>query len=163
MQQAEDRLQRHREREPRQAVTREATWQVEITQAEVRRWETIQREYRQRLETLSLTLHPFAIEDSACQTSKQVESRVQVQVEAIEALAHIHQLPDRQATMKKVKKQIPDLAALVDFWWGAAGLGACCCLASLGDVGPRDAATQGVWEYQVTRTRCAGLKVAKLL
>ena len=48
LQQAEDRLQRHQEREPRQ---------VEITQAEVRRWETIQREYRQRLETLSLTLH----------------------------------------------------------------------------------------------------------
>jgi hypothetical protein len=42
---------------------------------------------------------------------------VQVQVEAIEALAHSHQLPDRQATMRKVKKQIPALAALVDFWW----------------------------------------------
>jgi hypothetical protein len=83
--QAEDRLRRHQEREPQQAVTREATRQVEITQAEVRRWETIPREYRQRLETLSLTLYPFALEDSARQTSKQVESRVQGQVEAIAA------------------------------------------------------------------------------
>jgi hypothetical protein len=37
LQQAEDRLRRHQEREPQQAVTREATQQVEITQAEVRR------------------------------------------------------------------------------------------------------------------------------
>jgi hypothetical protein len=88
LQQAEARLQRHQEREPQHPMTREAMRQVEGTQAEVRRWETIQREYRQRLETLSLTLHPFAIEDSARQTSMQVESRVQAQVDAIEALAH---------------------------------------------------------------------------
>lgn len=117
LQQAEDSLQRHQERESRQAVTREATRQVEITQAAVRRWETIQRESRQHLAPLSLTLHPCAIADSACQTAKQVESRGQVQGEAIEALAHMQQLPERQATMKQVKKQIPALAALVDFWW----------------------------------------------
>jgi len=51
----------------------------------VRRWETIQQAYRQRLEPLSLTRHPCAIEDSARQTSTQVESRVHVQVEALEA------------------------------------------------------------------------------
>lgn len=160
LQQAEDRLQRHREREPRQAVTHEATWQVEITQAEVRRWETIQREYRQRLETLSLTLHPFAIEDSACQTSKQVESRVQVQVEAIEALAHMHQLPDRQATMKKVKKQIPDLAALVDFWWAGVrqDLERAVVSRLWGTWAQETLLPKVYWEYQVTRTRCARRK-----
>jgi hypothetical protein len=40
-----------------------------------------------------------------------------MQVEAIEALAHTHQLPERQAAMTKVKKQWPALAALVDFGW----------------------------------------------
>jgi hypothetical protein len=83
--QAEDRLQRHQEREPRQAVTREATRQVEIPPADVRRWETSQRADRQRLEPLSLTRHPCALADSACQTSQQVASRVQGPVEAIEA------------------------------------------------------------------------------
>ena len=39
------------------------------------------------------------------------------QIEAIEVLAHTQQLPERQAAMKKVKKQVPALAALVDFWW----------------------------------------------
>ena len=63
-QKAQDGLQRHQEREPRAPVaSREATRQVETAQAEVRRWETVQSEYRQRLEALSLTLHPFRIDD----------------------------------------------------------------------------------------------------
>jgi hypothetical protein len=158
--QAEDRLQRHREREPRQAVTREATWQVEIPQAEGRRWETIQRAYRQRLAPLSLTLPPFAIEDAACQPSKQVESRVQVQGEAIEALAHMHQLPDRQATMQKVKKPSPDLAALVDFWWagGRQDLARAVVSRLWGTWAQETLLPKVYWESQVTRTRCAWRK-----
>ena len=69
---------------------------MEARQAEVTRWEAVQREYRQQLETLSLTLHPFRIADSAPQTSAQVESQLHAKVEAIEALAQSHQLPDRQ-------------------------------------------------------------------
>jgi hypothetical protein len=160
LQQAEDRLQRHQEHEPQPPAAREAMRQVEVTQAEVRRWETVQREYRQRLETLSLTLHPFAIEDSARQTSMQVESRVQAQVDAIEALAHIHQLPDRRATMKKVKKQLPDLAALVDFWWAGVQQdlehAAISCL--WGTWAQETLLPKVYWEHQVTRTRCARRK-----
>jgi len=114
---AEERLRRHSEVETRYQAYREAQQQVETKQADVTRWEAIQGEYRQRLATLSLTLHPFGIDDSAPQTSRQVETRLRAQVEAIEALAHIHQLPDRQNAMTKVKKQLPDLTALVDFWW----------------------------------------------
>ena len=74
-QKAQDGLQRHQEREPRAPVaSREATRQVETAQAEVWRWETVQSEYRQRLETLSLTLHPFRIDDSTPQTSAQVKA-----------------------------------------------------------------------------------------
>ena len=88
-QKAQDGLQRHQEREPRSPVaSREATRQVEAAQADVRRWETVQSEYRQRLETLSLTLHPFRIDDATPQTSAQVASRGHTQIEAIEALAH---------------------------------------------------------------------------
>ena len=69
------------------------------------------------LETLSLTLHPFRIADSTPQTSDQVASQLHAVVEAIEALARRHQLPARHPAMQKVRKQIPALAALVDFWW----------------------------------------------
>jgi hypothetical protein len=129
-------------------------------QADVRHWETIQREYRQRLETLSLTLHPFAIEDSAPQTSRQVESQVHAQVEAIEALAHRQQLPDRQATMKKVKKQVPDLAALVDFWWAEVRQDLeHAAVSPLWRRWAQESLLPKVyWEHQVARTRCARRK-----
>jgi hypothetical protein len=95
----------------------EAQTEVEAKRAEVRRWEEVQRTYRHQLEMLSLSLHPFGIADSAPQTSAQVESQLQAAVEAIEALAQSHALPARPNTMAKVRKQVPALAALVDFWW----------------------------------------------
>jgi len=94
-----------------------AKTEVEAKRAEVRRWEEGQRTYRHQLETLSLSLHPFSIADSAPQTSAQVESHLQAAVEAIEALAQRYQLPARHDAMTKVRKQVPALAALVDFWW----------------------------------------------
>jgi hypothetical protein len=90
---------------------------VEARQAEVTHWAEVQHTYRQHLETLSLTLHPFHIADSTPQTSAQVASQLQATVEAIEALAQRHQLPTRREAMTKVRKQVPALAALVDFWW----------------------------------------------
>ena len=95
----------------------EAKAEVEAKRAEVQRWEEMQRTYRHHLETLSLTLHPFGISDSAPQTSAQVESRVHTAVEAIEAFARRHQLPAHHDAMNKVRRQLPALAALVDFWW----------------------------------------------
>jgi hypothetical protein len=83
----------------------------------VQRWEEVQRTYRHHLETLSLTLHPFGIADSAPQTSAQVDSRLHAAVEAIAALAQRHQLPAHHDAINKVRKQLPALAALVDFWW----------------------------------------------
>lgn len=95
----------------------EAKALVEARQAEVTRWEEAHTTYRDHLETLSLTLHPFRITDSAPQTSAQVERHLQAAVEAIEALAQRQQLPARHAALTKVRKQVPALAALVDFWW----------------------------------------------
>jgi hypothetical protein len=90
---------------------------IEARQAEVQQWEEIQHNYRHHLEMLSCILHPFRLSDSTPQTSAQVESQLYAEVEAIEALARRHQLPARQPAMQKVRKQLPALAALVDFWW----------------------------------------------
>jgi hypothetical protein len=90
---------------------------VEVRRAEVQRWEEVHSTSRRHLESLSLTRHPCGISDSAPQTSAQVASRVQAEVEAIEALAERHQVPVRHNTTQKVRKQVLALAALVDFWW----------------------------------------------
>ena len=95
----------------------EARALVQARQAEVTRWAEAHHSYRVHLESLSLTLHPFRLSGSTPQTSAQVESQLTAVVEAIEALARDHQLPARHDAMTKVRKQIPALAALVDFWW----------------------------------------------
>jgi hypothetical protein len=85
-QKAEDGLQKAQALDRPPHLYSEVRQQVEVRQAEGRRWEAIQREYRQRLEALSLTLHPFAIDDSAPQTSTQVDHQLHAQVEALERL-----------------------------------------------------------------------------
>src|SRR5712691_7548395 len=150
---------------------RYATWKALVDQrldalkaqvryAEVTYWEARHQEYRQQLDTLSLTLHPFAIDDSAPQTSAQVEARLQAHVEAIEAFAHAAQLPERPAAMTKVKKQLPAVATLVDFWWQGVRQD----LEHAAVSPPWQRWAQEVllprryWEHQVTRTRCARRK-----
>ena len=144
------------ESRPGLAHGREAKAAVETCRAEVHRWEEVQRTYRHHLEALSLTLHPFSIADAVPQTSAQVQSWLQAEVVAIEVLAHRHQLPVRHATMKKVRNQLPALAALVDFWWQGADQ-------DLEPFGLSPRWRQWVhecllpmvyWDYQVPRTRC---------
>ena len=117
LQQAEEALARRHARVNVVPDRLEAQAEVEAKRAEVKRWEEVQRAYRQQMETLSLSLHPFRIADSVPQTSAQVESHLQGAVEAIEVLAQSHQLPARHDAITKVRKQVPALAALVDFWW----------------------------------------------
>jgi hypothetical protein len=160
LQKAEARLRRSHEGNTRGEAYREATHQVEVQHAQVTHWETRQQEYRQQLETLSLTLHPFAIDDSTPQTSAQVEARLHTHVEAIEAVAHAAQLPERPAAMTKVKKQLPAVAALVDGWWQGVRQD----LEHAAVSPPWQRWAQEVllprryWEHQVLRTRCARRK-----
>jgi len=156
LQQAEERLARRQERAGDAPVAREAKVHVEARQAEVQRWEAVQSAYRHHLETLSLTLHPFGIADSAPQTSAQVESRLHAAVDALEALAGRPQLPSSHAALKKVRPQLPALAALVDFWWEGVRLEL--EQAAISPMWRRWAQESLLplvyWEHQVARTRC---------
>jgi hypothetical protein len=134
----------------------QATALVATRQAEVTRWEEAHHTYRAHLETLSLTLHPFRIADSAPQTSAQVASHLQAAVAAIGVFAQCYQLPARHDTMTKVRKQVPALAALVDVWWQGVHQ----------DLAPFVLSPRWrqwvdeyllpmvYWDYQVARTRC---------
>ena len=136
--------------------TQEAQALVDARQAQVTRWEEAHNTYRGHLETLSFTLHPFRISDSAPQTSTQVENQLQATVEAIEAFAQHSQLPARHSAMTKVRKQVPALAALVDVWWQGVQQDLAQCLLS-----PRwrqwvheCLLPMTYWDHQVARTRC---------
>jgi hypothetical protein len=114
---AREALARRQEARGAAQASREARALVQVRQAEVTRWAEAHHCYRGHLESLSLTLHPFRLSDATPQTSAQVERQLTATVEAIEALARDHQLPARHDAMTKVRKHVPALAALVDFWW----------------------------------------------
>jgi hypothetical protein len=99
----------------------EAKAHVEAKHAEVTPWEEIPRTSRHPLATLSLTRHPLRMADSVPQNSAQVERQRHVEVEALEAFVGRSPLPARPDTMRKVRKQRPALAALVDCWWQGVG------------------------------------------
>jgi hypothetical protein len=163
LRQAQQALTHAEARLARDQDNRESALRVEACEAEVTLWSEIQRTYRQHLETLSLTLHPFSIDPAAPQTSTQVAQRLQAEVETIEALATRHQFPAGDAMRAKVRKQLPALAALVDVWWTGveqdleqAGL-------STGwQVWAKEYLLPHVyWAHHVAHTRCARRK-AKL-
>jgi len=134
-----------------------------VKRVALQRWEGVQNAYRHHLETLSLTLHPFHLHDASPQTSLQVQSRLHAAVDAVETLARDHQFPVRHDMLKKVRRQLPALAALVDFWWAGVDQD----LAQAAISAPwrqwaRECLLPWVyWEHQVAHTRCVRRK-AKL-
>lgn len=141
----------------------EAQALVEARHAEVVRWEAVHHTYRDHLERLSHTLHPFHLADSTPQTSAQVERQLTAAVEGIAALAQRYQLPACHKAIDKVRTQVPALAALVDFWWAGVHQ----------DLEPFRLSSRWqqwvhecllpmvYWAHQVPRTRCRRRK-AKL-
>ncbi len=148
------------ERDPAAPASLKAQAEVEASLAEVARWEEAKGTYRDHLETLSLALHPFDVSDSTPQTSAQVATRLHAAVEAIQAWAERYGFTSRQDAMKKVRKQLPDLAALVDFWWDCVwqDLGQF-VLSPLWKTWVQECLLPMVyWEHQVAHTRDARKK-----
>jgi hypothetical protein len=160
---AEEGRRRHPGADRQRQDAPEAYQLVEVRRADVQRWEGVHQTYRHHLETLSLTLHPFHIDDSTPQTSAQVHSRLHAEVVAIETLAQSHQLPVCHDAQQKVRNQLPALAALVDFWW--EGIGQALEQATISAPWrqwARECLLPWVyWEHQIAHTRCPRRK-AKL-
>ena len=114
---AEAVLEKAQGRRPEGDAVTLAISEVNACRQEVGRWEGVLSTYRHHLLSLSLAMHPFDLDDSKAQNAKQVETRLQAEVAAIEALVREHELPARPEAMTKVLKPLPVLAALVDFWW----------------------------------------------
>ena len=154
---AAERLRRHpNEDGPLQAPL------VEPLRVDVQHWEGVRSTYRHHLAVLSLTLHPFHIDDAIPQTSAQVHSRLDAEVSALETFAQTHQIPAQPKLMKKVQKQLPALAALVDFWW--EGVEHDLAQASLSPPWRQWARTVLLpcvyWGHHSTHTRCPRRKAA---
>ena len=102
-------------------------------------------------------MHPFDIDESKVQSSQEVQSRLQAEVSAIEALVREHDLLARPEAINKVNKQLPVLAALVDFWWQGvqADLEPMALSPTWHEWACELLLPLLYWQYQVDHTRCA--------
>jgi len=90
---------------------------VEVREAEVTRWQAVRNAYRTHLGNLSLTVHPWRLVDSTRQTSQEVERQLQAEIAALATLIDTQGLPVKTSALDKIRKQLPGVSALVDFWW----------------------------------------------
>jgi transcriptional regulator with XRE-family HTH domain len=115
--QAQERLAKCEASDAHSVDTEQARALVETSRAEVGRWETVRSTYRHHLETLSLIVHPWRVTDSTRQSSEEVEGRLRDEIDAIEAFMETTGLAVKKTALDKVRKQLADLAALIDLWW----------------------------------------------
>ncbi len=66
---------------------------------------------------ISAAVHAFAIEDNQPQSSAQAESHLEEQAQCFEEIALEHSVKDNQDALGKFRRQITDVASIVDAWW----------------------------------------------
>ena len=106
---------RQREASPEQVAHQEQ--QLIALRAAHTRWIQGQDRYYEALHALSLRMHPFAVDTHRPQTTDDVTLAMMTTVTMLRSLAEAYDIADSKHRLKKVQKQVPDIAALVDLWW----------------------------------------------
>jgi hypothetical protein len=73
--------------------------------------------YHETQLSVSEAVHAFSVEDSTLQTSEQVEKRLEEQAQRFEEIAQGQNIQDKKDAAGKFRRQIEDLASIVDTWW----------------------------------------------
>jgi len=86
-------------------------------EAEVAHWQEVRDTYRGHLEAMALSVHPWRLEDSTPQSAQEVQVQLDTEVAALQELLETHGLAVKKKVLDKVRKQLADLAAVIDVWW----------------------------------------------
>lgn len=73
--------------------------------------------YSEAQQLISATVHVFTIKDNQAQSSEQVEERLEEQAQCFERIALEHSVKDNKCALGKFRRQIKDVASIVDAWW----------------------------------------------
>jgi tetratricopeptide (TPR) repeat protein len=76
-----------------------------------------QSRYYEELHNFSKAVHPFSTDDNTPRTTEDVERVLLLILNALGALAEEYEIKDNKKGLDKVKKQIQDIASLIDLWW----------------------------------------------
>lgn len=74
-------------------------------------------DYRETLQAISDTIHPFTLEDSTAQTSSEVEKRLSEKAQKLKETVWLHDIEDRDGVMDKFRNQCNALSSGIDAWW----------------------------------------------
>src|SRR6266851_148917 len=115
--QAQERLGKCQVKGASEAQSESAQAQVAAGEARVAHWQAVHDTYRGHLEAIALQVHPWRVEDSTPQSAQEVEAHMGAEVTALQALMEANGLPVKEKVLDKVRKQLADLAAVIDLWW----------------------------------------------
>ncbi len=90
---------------------------VEYYQEKLKKIEAGTRAYHQAQQAVSAAVHAFSVEDNRPQTSAQVETRLEEQSRCFEKIAEEQAVTDDRDAVGKFRRQVKDVAAIVDAWW----------------------------------------------
>ncbi len=86
----------------------------------IRLWqEDGERKPRWRFVLVNLieAVHAFSAKDNTPQSSEQVENRLEEQAQCFEQIAEKQFVEDTKGAAGKFRRQIKDVASIVDAWW----------------------------------------------
>jgi hypothetical protein len=75
-----------------------------------------QQTYKNTQQAVSESVHAFDLEGTK-QTSAQVKDKLHEEAQRFDEIARTHSIPDSKGKLTKFKKQIEDVASIVDIWW----------------------------------------------
>ncbi|MCP4541230.1 MAG: hypothetical protein GY832_29205 [Chloroflexi bacterium] len=73
--------------------------------------------YCEAQRSVSAVVHAFSAEDNTPQSSEQVENHLKEQSQCFEQIAEKQSVHDTKDTTGKFRRQIKDVASIVDAWW----------------------------------------------
>jgi hypothetical protein len=93
------------------------TQRIEQCQEKLKAIEKSRQAYGQAQRFISAAVHAFGVEDNRPQNSAQVEKRLEEQVQRVEQIAQEQSVPAKKDAVGKFRRQIKDVASIVDAWW----------------------------------------------
>lgn len=90
---------------------------IEQCQEKLKGIEEGRQAYHEAQRSVSAAVHAFSVEENTPQTSEQVENHLEEQAQRFEQIAQEQSVPDNKDVVGKFRRQIKDVASIVDAWW----------------------------------------------
>ncbi len=91
--------------------------QLHQAEDQLRQREEAKQAFSEIQQGISESVHPFSLDQGGPQTSDKVEQQLQHHAQQISQLAQAQGIEDHKGRLDKFKKQIKDIATIVDVWW----------------------------------------------